>query len=103
MSEKTNNSTGLFGVHELYSLEINPSENIFKVNGEDFGNRCWEYEIKICQKDGEICVSFYRDGRTRFKNTYNVRTGGLKNHSETIDCDYEAELKEFREKIDNIF
>lgn len=60
------------------SLEINPSKKIFKINGEDFGKRCYKYDISICQREGEIIVSFYRYGATVFESRYNAMTGKIK-------------------------
>lgn len=68
----------MFGEQTFESLEINPSKKIFKINGEDFAKRCYEYDVSVCQREGEIIVSFYRYGATVYKSRYDARTGKLK-------------------------
>lgn len=70
----------IFETQVFESLEINPSKKIFKINGEDFGKRCWDYDVSICQRDGEIITTFYRNGTTKFvaMNKYDAKTGQIK-------------------------
>lgn len=68
----------MFSEHKFESLEINPSKKIFKINGEDFGKYCYEYDISVCQRENEIIVNFHRYGRTDFTCRYDARTGKIK-------------------------
>ena len=70
----------MFLSDELKSLEIKPSENIFLINGHDFGKYCDKYDIEIYQDHGEIAVVFRRHGTTVWKNIFDAGTGKIKSH-----------------------
>lgn len=75
----------MFEEQTFESLEINPSKKIFRINGEDFGKYCYEYDISICQRNSEVIISFDGYGTTVFSNRFDVRTGKLKNpHTKEI-------------------
>lgn len=77
--ELKESETGIFDKKVLKSLEIDLEKKIFKVNGEDFGKKCCEYDIFITHKNDEISVRFNRHGSIVFENIYNANTGELKN------------------------
>ena len=77
----------MFETQVFKSLEINPSEKIFKINGEDFGKMCWDYDVSVCQRNGEIITTFYRNGPIKFtvRNAYCAKTGELIEHFQSGD------------------
>ena len=65
----------MIGLQELKSIEIIPEKKIFKVNGEDFGKYCWNYDIVIAHDNQNITVTLRRHGITKFISQFNAKTG----------------------------
>ena len=80
-------ANNIFDKKVLKTLEIDLEKKIFKVNGEDFGKYCYEYDIFITHKNNEISVQFNRHGRIVFENIYNANTCEIKNSRSKNNAD----------------
>ncbi len=65
----------MIGLQKLESIEIVPEKKIFKVNGEDFGKYCRNYDIVIAHENQDIIVTLRRHGITKFVSNFNAKTG----------------------------
>lgn len=76
-------------IQEFKSLEINPSEKIFKINGQDFGKYCEKYEVHIYQtSNNDLKIKFVRHGKTVFENYFNPKTSENKSRSLIEENDF---------------
>lgn len=67
----------MFELEKLESIEIIPEKKIFKINGEDFGRGCTNFEFHV-SKNGlsDYCVSIDLYGKKTF--FFDSKTGEKK-------------------------
>lgn len=78
--------SGIFTPHELKTIEVDVEKKIFRVNGEDFGERCTEFSISCSAKrntdeflnvdmriESDACFSTYNEnGEKTSDHTYKL-------------------------------